>query len=89
MDTRPKPIDYPTDYAFKVMGKRAPDFVELVKGLFLRVAGVALAVDAITERASAEGNYLSLTVSVRLETEAQRQGIYAELHREVRVLYYL
>jgi uncharacterized protein len=89
VDTRRDLIDYPTEYAFKVMGKQAPDFVELVRALFLKVEGVELAADAVAEKASQKGNYLSLTVTVRLESEAQRQRIYAELHREARVLYYL
>jgi hypothetical protein len=53
------------------------------------VLGQALGPEAVTENLSKQGNYVSLTVSVRLETEAQRQSLYAELHREKRVLYYL
>jgi uncharacterized protein len=82
-------IEYPTVYAFKVMGRREPGFDELVRRLFAGVLGGELDPAAITENRSKEGNFVSLTVSVPLESEAQRQSIYAELHREKRVLYYL
>ena len=82
-------IEYPTVYAFKVMGRREEDFKALVHRLFEGALGQKLSPEAVTENVSKQGNYVSLTVSVRLESEAQRQAIYAELHREKRVLYYL
>ncbi len=90
MDPTNKPlVEYPTVYAFKVMGRKEENFKELVRQLFEGVLGQALGPEAVTENLSKQGNYVSLTVSVRLETEAQRQSLYAELHREKRVLYYL
>lgn len=90
MEAPNKPlVEYPTVYAFKVMGRRDEGFKEFVSALFARLMGAPLAPEAIAENVSKQGNYVSLTVSVRLETEAQRQGIYAELHRDPRVLYYL
>lgn len=90
MEAPPKPlVEYPTVYAFKVMGRRDEGFQEFVSELFARLLGAPLAPEAIAENVSKQGNYVSLTVSVRLETEEQRQRIYAELHRDKRVLYYL
>lgn len=90
MDVPAKPlIEYPTTYVFKVMGRREPGFHALVGNLFAEVMGQALLAEAITENASQGGNYVSLTVSVLLDSEDQRQRLYAALHREKRVLYYL
>lgn len=90
MEASNKPlIEYPTVYAFKVMGRREPGFDELVRRLFVGVLGSELDPGAVTENLSKQGNFVSLTVSVLLQSEAQRQALYAELHREKRVVYYL
>ncbi len=82
-------IEYPTVYAFKVMGRREGDFREYVLALFRAQLGAEVPPEAISENVSKEGTYVSLTVSVRLEAEAQRQRIYAQLHVDQRVVYYL
>ena len=82
-------IEYPAVYTFKVMGKQEQDFVGYVRTLFHRLMGNALAQDAIRELPSSRGRYVSLSVSVRLESEEHRRSIYAELHRDERVVYYL
>ena len=82
-------IEYPAVYTFKVMGKQEHDFVEYVRTLFTRLMGKALAHDAIQEQPSSKGRYVSLSVSVHLESEEHRRSIYAELHRDERVIYYL
>jgi uncharacterized protein len=87
-DSKPL-IEYPAAYTFKVMGKQEPGFVEYVRTLFHRLMGKALAQDAIRELPSSRGRYVSLSVSVHLESEEHRRSIYAELHRDERVIYYL
>jgi hypothetical protein len=82
-------IEYPATYTFKVMGKQEAGFVPYVRELFHRLMGQALAPDAIQEQPSSKGRYVSLSVSVRLESEEHRRSIYAELHRDERVIYYL
>jgi len=82
-------IEYPAAYTFKVMGKQEHGFVEYVRELFHRLMGRELARDAIQEQPSSKGRYVSLSVSVRLESEEHRRTIYAELHRDERVVYYL
>lgn len=86
---RPPKIDYPTVYAFKVMGKAENDFFDYVRKLFGRLIGVEVAPDSMTEQPSSKGTYTSITVSVFLTDEAQRVGIYAELHKDPRIVYYL
>jgi putative lipoic acid-binding regulatory protein len=82
-------IEYPATYTFKVMGKQEHGFLEYVRVLFTRLMGQELARDAIQEQPSSKGRYVSLSVSVRLESEEHRRSIYAELHRDERVIYYL
>jgi putative lipoic acid-binding regulatory protein len=43
----------------------------------------------VVVRASSAGTYHSATVTVRLESEAQRRAVYEQLHADARVVYYL
>ena len=85
----PPAIEYPTVYAFKVMGKQEHGFKEYVRQLFKRLLGSEISPDSISEQPSRQGRYVSLTVSVYLLSEEQRKSIYLSLHKERRVLYYL
>ncbi len=82
-------IEYPTVYAFKVMGRHEVGFREHVRGLFHRLMGTEISLDSISELPSSGGKYLSLTVQVYLLSEEQRRTIYEALHRDPRVVYYL
>ncbi len=86
---RPPLISYPTDYGFKVMGKQEHGFREYVRLLFKRLMGTEVSNDSIAELPSRANKYLSLTVTVILLSEEQRQMIYGELYKEKRILYYL
>lgn len=82
-------IEYPTVYAFKVMGKQEHGFREFVRSVFKRALGQEVSPDSISEQASSQNKYVSLTVSVYLLSEEQRVRIYEALHKEKRILYYL
>lgn len=87
---KPPLISYPTVYAFKVMGRQEHGFREYVRLLFGRLMGSEVSLDSISEQPSRQGTYVSLTVSVYLLSEEQRQTIYGALHKEKRrILYYL
>jgi uncharacterized protein len=89
-DKPPPLITYPTEYAFKVMGRQEHGFKEYVRQLFSRLMGTEVSLDSISEQPSRQGNYLSVTVTVVLLSEEQRQTIYGALHKEKRrILYYL
>jgi len=81
-------LDYPLDYTFKIMGFAADDFAEHARGLVARVVGEAPA-ERVSVRASAQGKYHSVSVSVTLVSEEQRRGVYEALHADARVVYYL
>jgi putative lipoic acid-binding regulatory protein len=82
-------IEYPTVYAFKVMGRLEHGFSEWVRLLFSRMMGSEVSRDSLSESVSNKGNYVSVTVSVYLLSEDHRRSIYETLHKEKRILYYL
>lgn len=82
------PINYPTVYTFKVMGLSEDGFAEFVRHIFHRAMRQEISPDSISLQPSSKGKYLSLSVSVYLLSEEQRQTIYAQLHKEKRILYY-
>lgn len=82
-------IEYPTVYAFKVMGLQEHGFREYVRVLFGRILGTEISPDSVSELPSKGNKYLSVTVSVYLISEEQRRRVYEHLHKERRVLYYL
>lgn len=88
-DEKPPLIEYPTVYAFKVMGKQEHGFAEYVRLLFSRLMGTEVSKDSISVVPSSKGTYISLTVSVYLLSEEHRRSIYLQLHQEKRILYYL
>ncbi|MBN1207320.1 MAG: DUF493 domain-containing protein [Myxococcaceae bacterium] len=82
-------IEYPAVYTFKVMGKQEHGFVEYVRALFKRLMGTEISPDSIREQPSSKGKYVSVSISVYLLSEEHRRSIYAQLHQEKRVIYYL
>ena len=82
-------IEYPAVYTFKVMGLKEDGFGEYVRTLFKRLMGTEISPDSIREQPSSKGTYVSLSVSVYLLSEEHRRAIYAELHKDERVVYYL
>jgi hypothetical protein len=81
-------IEYPLVYSFKVMGLAEDGFAAHAQALVTRAAGTEADLE-VSVRASAKGKYHSVSVSVRLESEAQRRAVYEALHADVRVVYYL
>ena len=84
----PPLVEYPTVYMFKVMGLAAGGFEDHARALVVRAAGTEAEL-TVKVRDSAGGKYSSVSVSVRLESEEQRRAVYAALHADPRVVYYL
>jgi putative lipoic acid-binding regulatory protein len=82
-------IEYPAVYTFKVMGVQEHGFVEYVRTLFKRLMGTEISPDSISEQPSSKGKYVSVSISVYLLSEEHRRAIYAQLHQEKRIVYYL
>ena len=85
--TRPEDlIDFPTDYVFKAMGPNSVTFIHRVQAAVGKT--VPVATDAVKVRPSAKGNYVSVSVVVRLHHFNQVKEIYASL-RAIDELKYL
>jgi len=78
-------MKFPCDFPLKVMGRRTDDFRSLVVGIVQKHVG-ALDAANIEERASRDGNYLSVTCTFSAQSRAQLDALYRELTSCERVL---
>lgn len=80
--TGPAPGDdlwqFPCDFPIKVMGRDTPGFRAVTRAIVEKHAP-ALRPEDVTERASAQGNFIGITYTVRAESRAQLDAIYLEL----------
>lgn len=71
-------LEFPTDFPIKILGRRRDDFAQTILGIVLKHApdfdGAAMEM-----RASAHGNYLSLTCTIRATSRQQLDDLYREL----------
>lgn len=74
----PSPLEFPTDYPVKVVGRPTGDFRARVHAIVLRHAPL-LEAGRVTERPSANGKYVSLSYLLRAESAAQIEALVAEL----------
>ena len=77
-------LQFPCDFPLKVMGRASPGFDELVQFVLRHVGEVREG--AISLRASSNGNYLSVTVTVQAQSQDQLDDLYRELSGHERVL---
>jgi uncharacterized protein len=71
-------LKFPTDYPIKVVGRPAEDFRARVDAIVLRHSP-ALAPERISERRSANGNFLSISYLLPAESRAQVEALIADL----------
>lgn len=71
-------LTFPTDFPIKIMGRRVDGFADAIAAL---VRAHAPDFDAATMelRASRQGNYLGLTVTIRATSREQLDALYREL----------
>ncbi|MBS0373195.1 MAG: DUF493 domain-containing protein [Proteobacteria bacterium] len=82
------PLEFPGVHPVKVMGRHTPEFrAGVIAAIADRLAG-ELEV-ALTERLSRDGAYVSLTALVRVDSRAELDALYRELHATGLVLYAL
>jgi hypothetical protein len=72
-------LQFPTDYPLKIVGRPADDFRARVHAIMLRHAP-ELDAGEITERLSANGNFLSISYLLRATSRAQIEALVTELH---------
>jgi putative lipoic acid-binding regulatory protein len=71
-------LEFPSDYPVRVLGRPQPGVRERVHALVLR-HGPALGPERVSERLSAQGNFLSISYQLRAESRAQIEALVSEL----------
>jgi len=77
-DEASSPLQFPTDYPIKVVGRPSDEFRARVHAIMLRHAP-ALDPDQVSERSSENGNFLSISYMLRAESRAQVVALVSEL----------
>ena len=72
------PLQFPTDYPLKVVGRPEAGLRARVHAIVLRHAP-ALDAGRVTERPSANGKYVSISYLLHAESRAQIEALIAEL----------
>ena len=78
-------MNFPTVFPVKVMGANQEDFEHLILSIIQKHASLA-ADEVIASRTSRNGRFISITVHIRAENQAQLDAIYRELSAHERVL---
>ena len=73
-----QPLEFPTEFPIKVMGRRDGDLKTLTREIIERHAG-PLADERVKVRTSSDGNFLALTYTVTAQSREQLDAIYREL----------
>jgi len=71
-------LSFPTDYPVKVIGRPGDEFRARVHAVVLRHMS-ALAAERVSERLSANGNFLSISYALRADSRAQVEALVADL----------
>jgi putative lipoic acid-binding regulatory protein len=81
-----KLLDFPCDFPIKMMGREQPEFRDAAVALVERHTG-KIRNDAIRTALSRNGNFLSITVTIKAQNQQQLDDIYNDLseHEEILV----
>ena len=80
-----KLLEFPCDFPIKIMGRDQPQFREAAVALIEQHAG-EIPDDAIRTNLSREGNFLSLTIMIKAESQQQLDDIYRALSKHDEIL---
>ena len=78
VDESASPLQFPTDYPIKVVGRPSDEFRARVHAIMLRHAPT-LDPDQVTERLSENGNFLSISYLLPAQSRAQVEALVADL----------
>lgn len=81
-------LKFPCDFPIKIMGREAEDFEAQVLAIFERHLGDLGAVE-VNARPSSSGNFVSVTVQFRAESQEQLDALYRDLSAHEQVLFCL
>jgi putative lipoic acid-binding regulatory protein len=71
-------LQFPMDFPVKVMGRRTDDFADVVVAI-VRSHAPGFDPATLEMRVSRNGNYLSVTATIRAESRPQLDALYREL----------
>jgi len=71
-------LQFPTDYPIKVVGRPSPEFRARIHAVVLKHAP-NVEPDRISERLSENGNFLSISYSLHVESREQISALATEL----------
>jgi len=80
----PKGFEFPTDFPIKIMGRRDDAFAQTMVAIVLEHAP-DFDPSTLEMRSSKDGNYLSLTATVRAVSREQLDALYRALSRHAMV----
>lgn len=73
-----QPLEFPTEFPIKVMGRRDSDLEALTRAIIERHSG-PLADASVRRRASGDGNFIAVTYTITAQSREQLDAIYREL----------
>ena len=81
-----KLLDFPCHFPIKMMGREQPEFRDAAVALIERHTG-KIRSDAIRTALSRNGNFLSVTIMIKAQSQQQLDDIYSDLteHEEILV----
>ena len=74
----PEVMQFPMDFPIKIMGKRVDSFADAIVAV-VRSHAPEFDPATLEMRASRNGNYLSVTATIRAESRPQLDALYQEL----------
>ncbi len=78
-------IKFPCEFTIKVFGEMAPDFEQIILDL-IRPFAPSVSSGAMQSRTSENGKYLSLSITLYVESREQLDNIYMALTKSPKVL---
>jgi uncharacterized protein len=72
------PLQFPTEFPIKVMGRHDSDVKALTRDIIGRHAG-PIGEDSIKVRTSGDGNFIAVTYTITAQSRDQLDAIYREL----------
>ena len=72
------PIQYPCDFPIKIMGEKRDDFAQTMTDV-IRLHDPLFDATTLGMRLSSQGNYLSLTATVKATSREQLDNLYRSL----------
>ena len=78
-------LKFPCEFPLKIMGNNHPEFIGMMCDLVSKHITHQIKSNAIDQRKSSSGKYLSVTLTFTAESKKQLDTIYQELHEHIDV----